>query len=468
MKQTIFKSAIVVFLFLLTLLVFKLLQKPAIFFPTLGNITHTYSLDTINKKNAIVTDIHPYDYLNNENTVKWDAIHYNDIRLNYYSRAEWTYSFFPLFPLFWKISQVPPLYIGLLNYLLFGIAIILFSILLFNAQEVSPYERMCAFVIALVLPTIVSFYLPYPEALFIITFALALWGLVKKKYWMFFIFFALAAMARPIFVTVGLAIVMIEIFYFIKHRNIKHFLKHLSLALAPLLVGTCIVFFMYYLNSGSFTKYFATNFKYWKVAFSIPQKISDWSSEGYGMNVFTVCFVIIPSAFLLLNNFIKLLKSEKSKELQTIFNGNLSFTKEYFFNFSIIYFWGIFFYVLFFQKGSLNGLSRYILATPFFYIYLFCAIPMLKNTKWLKFAIGTAVILVLSLLMFQMFPKHRPSINFNDSGFITLFLDLIFLFTMKYMNKIVKIVSLTIITFYSIVWITYLYNIYIHGAWIFT
>ena len=275
-------------------------------------------------------------------------------------------------------------------------------------------------------------------------------------------------MTRPIFLIVGLSFVIIDIYYYIKHRNFSHFIKELSLKLYPLLLGTFIVFFMFYLNSGSFTKYFESNYAGWKVAFSIPQKISDWSTEGFGMNVFTIFFVIIPSLIILINNFVKLIRSEKSKELPTVFKGNLSFIKEYFFNFSIVYFWGIFFYVIFFQNGSLNGLSRYIFASPFIFIYLFNVIPVLKKLNTSIFFILINVLLVASLIMLTGFRKLDPSLNFNDSGFFTLFLDFIFLFSIKYMNNIVKIFSLLILILYNIVWITYLYNIYLCNGWIFT
>jgi hypothetical protein len=352
--------------------------------------------------------------------------------------------------------------------LLFALSIILLSKYFFKDQTLSFLENICVFIVALVLPPIVTYYLPYADALFTLTFALALWGLLKNKYWLFFVFIQLFAMTRPIFMIVGLAFIIIDIFYFFKHRNFSHFIKELSLKLYPLLLGTFIVFFLFYLNSGTFTKYFESNSVHWKVAFSIPHKITDWSAEGFGMNVFTIFFILIPSLIIFINNFIKLLRSEKTNELPTVFKGDLSFIKEYFFNFSIVYFWGVFFYVIFFQNGSLNGLNRYIFASPFTYIYLFGIVQVLKKVNTNTFLILTNFLLVASLIMLCSFPKLDPALNFNDSGFFTLFLDFIFLYSMKYMKNYWKIISLSIIVFYNIIWITYLYNIYLCDGWIFT
>jgi hypothetical protein len=188
------------------------------------------------------------------------------------------------------------------------------------------------------------------------------------------------------------------------------------------------------------------------------------------MNVFTIFFILIPSLILFINNFIKMLRSEKTNELPTVFKGDLSFIREYFLNFSIVYFWGVFLYVLFFQNGSLNGLSRYIIASPFMLIYLFGIIPTLKKLKTNSnnIIVLINVLLIASLIMLVSLPKLNKGINFSDSGFFTLLLDFIFIFTMKYMKSYAKIISLTIIVLYNIIWITYLYNVYLCNGWIYT
>ncbi|MFA6924132.1 MAG: hypothetical protein WC223_07735 [Bacteroidales bacterium] len=462
-----FKIIIVICLFLCTFFIFKLFQNPAIYNATLKKVTHTYVRDAVKKTNVWKVN-KPFYYRDSQNTLRWDGGNYFDIRENYYNNGDWEYAFFPLFPLVWKVLNIDITLIGLFNYLLFGFSVILFSIFFFKDVGMSLTDKFCVFIISLLLPTIVVFYMPYAEALFVFTFALAMWGLMKNKYRAFFVGIQLFAMTRPIFIIVGLAFTIIDILYFIKHKNFSYFIKELSLKLFPLLIGTLIVFFMFYLNSGSFLKYFEANYNNWKMAFSIPHKLTDWSIEAYGMNIFAIFFVLLPSSVILVNNFIKLLKSEKAKEIQSVFNGDKNFIREYFFNISIVYFWGVFAFVLFYQGGSLNGLHRYVFASPFLYIYLFCLYPKIKEIKLNNFIISIIFILIASLFMIVSVPKLEPQLNFNDSGFLTLFLDLIFIYSLRYIKDIVKILFLSVLSLYNIIWLVYLYNIYLCDGWIFT
>ena len=96
--------------------------------------------------------------------------------------------------------------------------------------------------------------MPYAEGLFVFTFSLAFYGLMKNKYWLFFTALMLFAMTRPIFAIVGISFIIMDILYFIRHRDPMHFLKELLMKLLPLGLGTLVVFFIFYLNSGSFMK----------------------------------------------------------------------------------------------------------------------------------------------------------------------------------------------------------------------
>ncbi len=466
-KELLMKVTLIIIVFCSTFLIFKALQKPVIYNSTLKNVTYTYSRDSVN--NSIVWKVDkPYYYIDSHNSCRWDAVGYFHIRDNYYNKNDADYAFFPLFPFVWKISGIGILFIGLFNYLLFGISITIFSFLFLKNVTTSLTERLCVFTVSLTLPPIVIYYIPYADALLTLTFALAVFGLIKNNYWLFFISILLFAMTRPIFAIVGISFIIMDVLYFIKHKNSRHFFKELSLKLIPLVMGTLIVFFMFYLNSGSFMKYFECVNKYWNTHFSIPDKIMDWSIESFGMNVFTIFFIILPSAILFINYFWSEIHSDKTTELQSIFNGNTDFVKTYFFNNALIYFWGVFLYVVFFQAGSLNGLSRYIIASPFFFIFLFYFYPNFKKIKLNKFAIIFIFITVASFMMLVNQPKLDPEINFNDSGFFTLLISLIYLFLLRFMNTILKVSLLFIVAIYNIIWITYLYNAYLCNGWIFT
>ncbi|MGQ0827997.1 MAG: hypothetical protein ACT4ON_06345 [Bacteroidota bacterium] len=466
-NELLIKISLIIALFLGTFLVYKMLQKPRIYNATLKNITHTYNRDAV-LKHVVWKVNEPYYYIDEKNSVRWDAKAYSGIRENYYNGDDSKYAFFPLFPLLWEFLHINAVYIGFFNYLLFGLSVLILSSIFFKNLSNSVIERLCVFTISLTLPPVIIFYMPYADAIFIFTFALAVYGLIKNKYWLFFISILLFAMARPVFVIVGLSFVIIDLLYFIKHRNILHFVGELSLKLIPLLLGTGVVFFMFYLNSGSFTKYFEAIHTYWNVNFSIPKIITDWSIEGYGMSVFAIFFIVIPSLVLFLFYFLKYFREDKTNELPSIFKGNVDFIKTYLFNNSIVYFWGVFLFIIFFQAGALNGLSRYIIASPFFFIFLFVFYTELKKFKLSRVLFVFIALLAGSFILLTNQKELDPTINFNDSGFITLLLSFIYLFSLRFINDFLKVSSLLIVSLYNIIWITYLYNVYLCDGWIFT
>ena len=121
-----------------------------------------------------------------------------------------------------------------------------------------------------------------------------------------------------------------------------------------------------------------------------------------------------------------------------------------------------------YQNGSLNGLSRYILASPFAYIFFFYVYQYLKKISFLKFVIAGGLLLTASILMLTGVAKLEPQINFSDFGFFILLVELLFLFSLKYLNNFMKVTLMILISFVSIVLITYMYNIYLCNAWIYT
>ncbi len=466
-SENYLKIALIIGLFLSTFLIFKMFQKPQIFEATLKKITHTYVRDSVND-NIIWKVQQPYYYMDTANTVRWDGVIYKDIKDNYYSNGDWKYGFFPLFPMFWRVTNISSLFIGLLNYLLFGFSVLIISNLFLKEKIKSFTERFCVFTTALILPPIVTYYLPYADALTTFTFSMAMWGLMKKKYWIYFIFVFLFATSRPIFVHVGLAFLMLDFLYLLKHHNIKHFIKEITLKLLPLISGTLLVFLLFYLNSGSFLKYFETINQYWKTSFSIPNQISDWSIESFAINIFIIFFIISPSLVIFFKHFATLYLSKDNKELQSLFNGNTFSIKDYFFYISIIYSTGVLVFTLFYQNGTLNGLNRYIFVSPFFLIYFFYGYQYLKEVPWRVFTLSVGLLLIPSIIMLTSFDKIDPEINFSDFGFFILLIDVIFLYSLQYLNNFVKVSLLIILVLLNLTLITYLYNIYLCNGWIYT
>jgi len=463
------KISIILFLFVTSFVVFKLLENPILYKDTLNRVICSYVRDDVNKSIVWKKSNVPYYYMDTLNTKRWDGVIYYKISKSYYDGDNSKYAFFPLFPLLWKISKISVLYIGFFNYLIFGLSILLLFNIFLDDIQISTIDKLCVFVISLVLPPIVVNYLPYSEALFIATFSLAAYGLIKQKYWLYFIAIFLFAMSRPLFVIIGLSFILTDLLFLIRHKSGKHFLKELFLKLLPLFLGTFTVFFMFYLNSGSFFKYFESIHKYWNVNFSIPKTISDWSIESFGMNVFTIFFVLFFATIYFIKSLYSVFNSSSKQSIkQSLFNGDKSFVQEYLIILSIIYFFGVFSYILFYQGGSLNGLNRYVFASPFFYIFLLGTYTAFKDIKLRTFAIISFVLFVVSLIFLTAFPKIEPTINFNDFGFFILFIDFIFLHLLSKLNNKLKVGAVCVLVLFNIVWMTYLYNIYLCDGYIFT
>lgn len=190
------KIVIIVSVFLLGLIIFKSLQNDSIFQNTLGKIAITYfnnaKTDNYTPNIDIVKTNKSYTSLEEVNFIHWDVKFYKYMSENSYGKDNtWpgvgTYAFSPLFPFIWRLSHLPAKYIVLLNYLMFAFSILILSSLFLSPKDFNKVDQLCLFALALTLPSVFSFYIPYCESMFIFTMSIALWGLFKDKLWVFFV-----------------------------------------------------------------------------------------------------------------------------------------------------------------------------------------------------------------------------------------------------------------------------------------
>lgn len=465
------KFILVVFVFLLGIILFKLLQNETIFKNTLGKIAITYVNTSDPGENVKTTVIlktnNPYTTLDEANFIHWDVQFFKYMSENAYGKDNtWpgtgTYAFSPLFPFLWRLSHLPPPYISILNYLLFAVSIIILSSLFLSPADFSKLDHLLIFALALTLPSVFSFYIPYCESTFLFSMSLALWGLFKDKFWLFFVGMVAFTLSRPSFLIVGVAIVLTDIYFLLLNRNFKVFIKELGIKILPVVVGIFITFFIHYLYSGSFFKMFEVHSLFWDHNFQMPKTITDWSTESYGMNIFAICCVVLPSGLFLFSFLQKHLKGGQRKSV-SLFSADSRI--DYLFVLSIVYFFGNLLFVLFTQGGNLNGIHRYVLVSPFFYIFFFI---FLKKVKTINFSY--LPVLLISLVYFGfMLLVHGPyqhKITFLDAGY---FLLVFIMFYAVFFNKMympVKIILLVPLIFCNTVWLTYLFNHFLNNSFI--
>jgi hypothetical protein len=464
------KIIIIISVFLFGLTIFKLLQNETIFKNTLGRIAITYS-NTENDKdkkstNNIIKTDKSFTSFDEANFIHWDVKFYKYMAENSYGKDNsWpgagTYAFSPLFPFLWKLSHLSSKYIGILNYLLFAFSILILSNLFLLPLDFGKVDRLCLFTLALTLPSVFSFYIPYCESTFLFTMSIALWGLFKNKFWLFFVGLIAFALSRPIFI-VALAFICTDIYFLILHRNYKLFLRELSIKILPIFIGMFLTFFIQYLSSGSFFKMFQVHSKFWGHNFQLPTTITDWSTESYGMNIFAICCVVIPSAFFLYTYFQENLKPTQMPPISLFSKEN---RREYLFSLSIVYFIGNFLFVIVSQGGNLNGIHRYILVSPFFYIFFFILIKKLKTIE-MKYILVVLIPAVVICFLLLIHGPYQHNITFLDMGYFLSVFTLIYFILFNRMKTTAKIVWLLLLIPGNTVWLCYLFNHFLNNSFI--
>ncbi|HSY75642.1 MAG TPA: hypothetical protein VK890_02230, partial [Bacteroidia bacterium] len=151
LKKLLLKTTIVLAVFALFSVVFDLLQQPIVYNNTLGRISDNYERVgniqryTINKVNK------PFNDVTESNAYNWDAAHYLKIRDSLYNGIDPhyadRYAFYPFFPMIWKISGIRSHHISFVNYLLFGLSLIILSQLFMKDKPTDMFFFILALLI---------------------------------------------------------------------------------------------------------------------------------------------------------------------------------------------------------------------------------------------------------------------------------------------------------------------------------
>lgn len=430
---------------------FTIFQNTWVYNHSLKFITKNW----IEVNNERKLEFKPYEKLTNENYIRWDGVHYQFIKDNGYDTrkagGDYIFAFFPLFSLIWKATFLPPVGVIFLNFLLFAFGLLLL-LKLFGGDCIGLFQA------AIVFPGLVCFLLPYSEAVFFLFISIGLFGYINKKYWIYFSGFLLAAMTRPAAIILVLSFLFVELYCLLRNRNILNFLKSFLRNTIPIILGTFLIA-LYQINYGSNSLFkFAEVQSLWGKKFGFPHQIIDWSHESFSMDIATLVFVFIPLILLLLLYIFNIRSSKSVSHVKPI---------EYLKLLSATYIVGSTFYILLFQNGSLNGLYRYTLCTPFFFFLFYNQAIDLKNVSIIK-RVGAFIILFsLGLICFLCIP-YSGGWNYSDYGFIgfsIMFLFWMFQFDFKTTHRIILYIFIFIS---NLIWTSFLFNTYISNGWIFT
>jgi hypothetical protein len=451
MRNTILLQILAFFLFWG---LFYNFQNESIYNKSLGLVSKNW----VNENGERKLVQQPFSPLTNENIIHWDANHYNQIRQYGYDQekcgGDKIFAFFPLFPYLWSISQLPPIGMIFLNYLLFSISIL---ILLRSISPTANHLQYAA--LSLSMPSIIIYLIPYTEATFMFCVSLAIAGHIKRSYLLYFLGLLLASITRPSSSILVIAMLCAEMFFLVKHKNLKQAIQKACLRTLPLFVGIAVVsLFQLSQGSGSLFKFIEVQ-KYWDNVLSVPRKLGDWSHEGFAINLGVLFLIFAPLILFIVPRFFSgITKPKEGLDYQS--------TKDYLIVLSVFYLIGNTLFIILFRGGSLHCLFRFTLCSPFFHMLLFGLHEHFHTIASKKRLIIFSLLSILCLLTLN-FSSYSSDWNFSDFGIFILIASMaVWLFQEKLTFRVFNWVQF-ILVIVNLIWTSYLFNSYLADSWIF-
>lgn len=407
----------------------------------------------------------PFTEVNLYKLTNWDAEHYYRIKEKGYvvdinqKGSNNIYAFFPLFPWIWKLFFLPDTWVVLLNYILFGAALFIVNLALFNRLKLMNVLLIFA------LPGLVNFIIPYSEATSAFVLSIAFLGYLRDNYKIYFLGAFLAALARSSFSLLLVGFVLIETIKLI--QNPKYFKSWLFVCVKrslPILLGTLTLGIVQWLYGAKNLFQYIEVLKNWGNSFGIPHNLRDWSNEGFGMSLAFLIVLIFPIAIWFADLGVKLIK-----QLFNIEDCNPVFKtkKDELFWLSGFYLLGVSMTLLFLRAGVIPSLSRYVLSTPFTWIFFLLLPGYLDKFDQFLIKRGFWVLTVLSIFLITVIP-YSTYWDFNDFGLILVLGIIGFTIYHKSLPNILQYGLIGVLLLCNAFWTVYLFNNFLNDSWIFS
>ncbi len=321
----------------------------------------------------------------NGNVTWFDAGWYRSIRDNgydYHSDKQSNVAFFPLFPYLWRLLHLNNIRMGLANWIIcfMSMALLKRSLRLQNREVL----------LFLSLPSMVFMYLPYTEASFLFFCTFFIIGRYEnKQYWILLgLFFS--SLIRPTAIFYVPAIIFSEVVSAVLNgENWRPTLKRILLYSGVSALALLTVAILQRYQTGSWFLFFDVQGKFWNHRFSAPRiPFTTWTEARIlWLDAIALTFGIVAALFSLVwavRAFLKKQNVGPSPSAIVLFSSAFL---------SLTVFSVVFFDARNTSEGTtLLSLNRYILASPFFIVFLW---HVLKSGARLK---EYAVLFVLALL----------------------------------------------------------------------
>lgn len=332
-----------------------------------------------------------------------DAYWYNDMRTGGYefiANKMCNMAYFPLFPVFWSISNLNSLGITILNLMIFCIS---YSFLMRKFKYHWSY-----LILICSMPSFIFFALPYSESLFFLFGVILITGYQKNNNYLIFLGLLGCGLTRSVSTFFIPAIILTEYINYRSNRinvQLSVFIKRSVLYSSACLISISAVSCMQFLQTGHWF-YFLKIQKLWGRHFEMPQLPFTTASPERVLGVDSIALVIGICAMFFLFRWIIAAFLPHFKSSTSMLTMRLP--REVVF--SMLYLAAIAFLDSFFtdavdQRTKIWSMNRHIFCTPFvvcFLIWLFQHRPDSIDRK------AMIIILIGGILLTSLFqyPYH--------------------------------------------------------------
>jgi len=300
---------------------------------------------------------------NQQNLLNWDANWYFSILKNGYvfvPNDACNLAFFPFFPYFWKILGLTPQYMSLLNMLIF------FSSVYFLIKK---YDLpVLSILILLSIPSLLFMGVPYSEALFFSFSTVILKGYQNNAPNLRRLGFFLVSMIRSVSLIFIPAIVITEFLTGNNQEGIVTRIKKITLDILSCLLGLAVSSTIQFVQTGKWF-YFLTVQKYWGREWHIPHFPLTTYSPGRILELdgISFCLGVLALSCLCKKVYSMYFKKDSNTESKWGMGAALIFSCLYITGTTII---STCFTQSYMDNTNITSLNRYLLCTPFAFLFI--------------------------------------------------------------------------------------------------
>ncbi len=448
-------------------LCFATLQNEAAYSLVSGSVkTYEVTTNEDGKKEVFFVE-RPFNKVDNKSLLHWDAELYQLIAQHLYDPAyTWAgyFAFFPLFPLLWRVSHLSPIGICMLNVVLFAVGLLLLLKLFQEKYHWTTRHLMTICMLLFCMPFMVIFLIPYSESLFYVCIALGFYGLIKKRYWLYFIGFALGCMTRAAGNILLVAWVIADVLASLHTRQpFKLFLRSLVLHIAPVVTGVAAVVLFQHFRGAEHWFEFVIAQKKWGKELSLPTwPLTDWSIEGKCVTQPLLFTLFVPALAWLAASLVKgiRIRMGKADNCQDAAVSSSSCMWSLVRTLSILFLVGNIVLALFTQKGCMFSQARLLTCTPFFF---FLMIDIYHNDSVGIWRWVVAVFMVVAAIL-----CGNMIFRLNYLGCALTLMLMVLVFFGRRMNRRLRRTLLCLTLALNIFWTAYLFNCFLSDGWVFT